>query len=58
MSVAATEGFKNSQTVTNGANYINISGLFNVGDRVTTDFSILRFRINERDIKFDIQNIF
>ena len=56
--VVTTEGFKNSQTVINGVNYINIGGLFNADDSVNTDFSILRFRINGRDIKFDIQNIF
>lgn len=53
--VVSTDGLRTSQTVINQVNYINIGGLFNQDGSVNEDFSILRFRINGNDIRFDLQ---
>lgn len=56
--VISTEGIHNTSFIKNGVNYINIGSLFNQYGSVNDDFSVLRFRVTNDNIKFDIQNAF
>ena len=56
--VISPEGLSNTTNIINGVNHINIGGLFNADGSTNENFSILRFRVTNDNISFDIQKAF
>ncbi|MCL1995623.1 MAG: phosphodiester glycosidase family protein [Defluviitaleaceae bacterium] len=55
--VISSTDAENSSVIENGVNYINLSGLFHE-EEVNDNFQILRLRIYQGNITFDMQNVF
>ena len=55
--VVSSFGVETSSLIENGVTYINLGGLFD-GENVNNDFQILRFRIQNNNIRFDLQSAF
>jgi len=58
--VVSAEGYTTSVQVKEGVRYINLNGLWYSGQDVNlyNDFSILRFRIKDSEIYYDIQPVY
>lgn len=56
--VVSSEGNTTSKTVMDGIRYINLGGLFKEDQSLNTDFRVLRFRISDDDIFYDLQKVF
>jgi len=55
--VVSAVGTESTATIENGVNFINLGSLFD-GDDINDNFQILRLRIYQGNINFDMQNAF
>ncbi|WP_058486748.1 phosphodiester glycosidase family protein [Defluviitalea phaphyphila] len=58
--VISTEGYNTDIQIKEGIRYINLNGLWYKNDDINLykDFSILRFRINDSQINYDLQSVY